>query len=93
MGHNTETFWSNPKTQCRIRVAEPMNSLAPLSRENLVYSQSKTLYAKHIDNAQAICLGYGSETDYPQYENLAWLRKQFNNFFYSDPILVDRKAQ
>ena len=73
--------------------AEFVHWLAPLDRDELIYILSKANYAKQINNAQAILIGYGSDTDYPEHENLAWLRARFNNFFYIDRIIIDPASQ
>ena len=50
-------------------------------------------YAKQIDEAQGVLLGYAHDVDYPDHKNLTWLRARFDRFFYIDRIIIDAAAQ
>ena len=67
--------------------------LAPLDAARLDYILERATYAKQIDEAQAVLIGYPHDVDYPDHENITWLHKNLETFFYIDRIIIDAQAQ
>mgnify|MGYP001948677673 CR=1 FL=1 len=66
--------------------------LAPMDKAKLEWVLSKATYARQIDDARAVLIGYPSGVDYPDHWNLTWLKQHFKNFFYIDRVIVDAEA-
>lgn len=66
--------------------------LSPLNQEGLDYVLSRAAYARQIDDAQAVLIGYPHTVDYPDHWNISWLTKKFDTFFYIDRIIVDERV-
>lgn len=66
--------------------------LSPLDAAGLKTILALAHYAKQIDDAQAILIGYDHGADY-DHKNLSWLRARFDAFFYIDRIIIDSAAQ
>lgn len=66
--------------------------LAPLNLADLTYVMGIATYARQIDNAQGVLIGYGHDVDYPEHENMKWVSKQFDQFFYIDRVIIDESA-
>lgn len=66
--------------------------LSPLDQAGLDYVLSKAAYARQIDDAQAVLIGYPHDVDYPDHWNISWLSQKFEAFFYIDRIIVDERA-
>jgi len=67
--------------------------LSPLDQEGLTYILDRADYAKQIDNADGVLIGYAHDVDYPDHANLQWLRGRLDHFFYIDRIIIDSAAQ
>lgn len=66
--------------------------LAPLDMDELQYILSKASYARQIDDGQGVLIGYGHDAPYLEHENMNWLSKKFDKFFYIDRVIIDEKA-
>lgn len=73
--------------------AEFVYWLSPLDQDTLSYLLSRADYARQIDEAAGVLIGYGHDVDYPNHWNIEWLRGQLDNFFYIDRIIIDGSAQ
>ena len=60
--------------------------------DELQYVLSKASYARQIDDGQGVLIGYGHDAPYPEHENMKWLSKKFDKFFYIDRVIIDEKA-
>ena len=60
--------------------AEFVHWLSPVDVAGLEYILARADYAKQIDEAQGVLLGYAHDVDYPDHKNLTWLRARFNRF-------------
>ena len=67
--------------------------LSPLDEAQLAWVLERADYARQIDNAQAVLIGYAHDVDYPDHKNLRWLRARFDKFLYIDRIIIDSAAQ
>lgn len=67
--------------------------LSPLDQDALSYVLSRADYARQIDEAAGVLIGYGHDVDYPNHWNIEWLKVRLENFFYIDRIIIDRAAQ
>lgn len=67
--------------------------LAPMDAAKLSWVLSIADYARQINNAAAVMIGYAHDADYPDHDNLIWFRQKFDNFFYIDRIIVDSHSQ
>lgn len=67
--------------------------LSPLDEDRLNWLLERADYARQIDNAQAILMGYPHDVDYPDHKNLNWLSRHLDNYYYIDRIIIDRAAQ
>lgn len=51
-------------------------------------------YARQIDEAQAVLIGYPHDVDYPEHhKNLDYLSRHLDNYFYIDRIIIDSASQ
>lgn len=66
--------------------------LSPLDATELNTLLGHATYARQIDNASGVLIGYGHDVDY-DHKNLAWLRNRFDGFFYIDRVIIDTVAQ
>jgi len=66
--------------------------LAPMDRDELIYILNLAKYARQIDNGRGVLIAYDNDTVYPNHENMRWLAKKFDRFFYIDRVIVDGKA-
>lgn len=73
--------------------AEFVHWLSPLDEARLQWLLERAVYAKQIDEAQAILIGYAHDVDYPDHKNITWLKQRIKNFFYIDRIIIDGAAQ
>jgi len=67
--------------------------LSPLDQEDLEHLLSKASYARQIDEATAILIGYAHDTVWDEHKNLDWLRTKIEDFFYIDRIIIDADGQ
>ena len=67
--------------------------LSPLDQEELSYVLARADYARQIDEAAGVLVGYAYDVDYPDHWNIDWLKVRLKNFFYIDRIIIDRAAQ
>ena len=67
--------------------------LSPLDEARLIWLLERTEYARQIDNAQAVLIGYAHDVDYPDHKNLTYLSSHLDNYFYIDRIIIDAAAQ
>jgi len=67
--------------------------LSPWDEDRLTWVLQRAAYARQINDAQAILVGYGYDVDYPGHKNIEWLSGHVENFFYIDRIIVDSSAQ
>lgn len=81
--------------------AEFVHWLAPLDDEVLDYILNRAHYQRQIHDGAGVLLGYGDNVDYPDHENLRWLRAHANAnanykdnpFFYIDRVIIARDGQ
>lgn len=73
--------------------AEFVHWLSVLDEARLKWVLGLASYARQIDDAQAILIGYAHDVDYPDHKNLMWLSRHVENYFYIDRIIVDKTAQ
>jgi len=66
--------------------------LSPLDDDDLDYILARASYQQQIHDGGGVLLGYGHDVDYPNHENIAWLRGYFDNFFYIDRVIVSAQA-
>ena len=66
--------------------------LAPMDQAELTYVLQRAAYARQINDAAGVLLGYAHDADYPDHGNLNWLKTQLDNFFYLDRIIIDGAA-
>lgn len=67
--------------------------LSPLNQEDLTYILERADYARQIQDASGVLIGYAHDVNYPDHWNMNWLRVKLENFFYIDRIIIDRAAQ
>ena len=67
--------------------------LSPLDEAGLFYVLARANYARQIDEAAGVLIGYAYDVDYPDHWNMAWLSMHLRNFFYIDRVIIDRAAQ
>lgn len=65
---------------------------APMDAAALKFILSHADYARQIDSAAGVLIGYAHDTAYPDHKNLIWLRERLCNFFYIDRVIVDPAA-
>ena len=70
-----------------------MHWLSPLDEARLIWLLERTEYARQIDNAQAVLIGYAHDVDYPDHKNLTYLSSHLDNYFYIDRVIIDAAAQ
>jgi len=73
--------------------AEFVHWLSPMDEAELIKILNLALYARQIDGAKGVLLGYAHDVVYPDHKNLNWLRPRVENFFYIDRIIIDAAAQ
>lgn len=73
--------------------AEFVHWLSPLDQVELADLLARADYAKQIDEAAGVLIGYAHNVDYPDHANLDWLRLRLTNFFYIDRVIIDGAAQ
>lgn len=66
--------------------------LSPLDEGELITLLGHATYARQIDDAAGILIGYGHDVDY-DHKNLTWLRARFEAFFYIDRVIIAGLAQ
>ena len=72
---------------------------APMSETDLAFIMKSADYIRiaryddKSDKLAGVLIGYAHDTDYPNHENLKWLREQLNDFFYIDRVIIDQAAQ
>ena len=66
--------------------------LAPMDRVELEYVLGIASYARQINAAQGVLIGYSDDAPYPGHENMQWLSKKFNRYFYIDRVIVEETA-
>lgn len=66
--------------------------LSPLDEKDLIALLGRATYARQIDAAAGVLIGYGHDVDY-DHKNLHWLRARFEAFLYIDRIIIDGAAQ
>lgn len=66
--------------------------LSPLNEDALIALLGIATYAKQIDDAQGVLIGYSHNVDY-DHKNLRWLRARFSAFHYIDRVIIDPSAQ
>jgi predicted GNAT superfamily acetyltransferase len=67
--------------------------LAPMTQTGLDHILGRATYARQINDASGVLIGYAHDQDYPNHENLKWLKTRLDDFFYIDRIIIDRAAQ
>lgn len=67
--------------------------LSPMDQAELTYVLDRAAYARQINDAAGILIGYAHDVDYPDHWNIGWLKSRLGNFFYIDRIIIDRAAQ
>ena len=73
--------------------------LAPMDDDGLDYILERASYQKQIHDAAGVLLGYAHDVDYPDHENLDWLRTHAqvencsHDFFYIDRVIISRHGQ
>jgi len=67
--------------------------LSPMDQAELTYVLDRAAYARQINEAAGILIGYAHDVDYPEHWNIGWLKSRLGNFFYIDRIIIDRAAQ
>lgn len=65
--------------------------LSPLDRKGLIDLLTVASYAKQIDDADGVLIGYAHDVDY-DHKNIAWLRALFDKFHYIDRVFIDHAA-
>jgi len=73
--------------------AEFVHWLSPLDQEALSYVLARAAYARQIDDATAVLIGYAHDVNYPDHGNIEWLKSRLENFFYIDRVIIDGAAQ
>ena len=73
--------------------AEFVHWLSPLDEARLKWILKRATYARQINGAQAILIGYSHDVDYPDHKNIAWLSNHIENFFYIERVIVDAASQ
>lgn len=73
--------------------AEFVHWLSPLDEARLKWILVRADYARQIDDAQAILMGYAHDVDYPEHKNIKWLKGRLDNFYYIDRIIIDSASQ
>ncbi len=66
--------------------------LAPMDQAQLNNVLARAAYARQINDGAGVLIGYPHDTDYPDHENMNWLRARLQDFFYIDRIIIDRAA-
>lgn len=72
--------------------AEFVHWLAPLDQNGLEHMLARAGYSRQIDNGQGVLVGYAHDVDYPDHENLNWLRDRYDDFFYIDRVIISGDA-
>lgn len=67
--------------------------LSPLDRDRLQYILSIASYARQIEDARGILIGYPHDANYPDHKNLMWLNRHAENFFYIERVIIDASVQ
>jgi len=67
--------------------------LSPMDQAELTYVLDRAAYARQINEAAGILIGYAHDVDYPEHWNIGWLKSRLGNFFYIDRIIIDAGAQ
>ena len=67
--------------------------LSPMNRDELLYVLGRATYARQVNGAEGVLIGYAHDVDYPDHWNMAWLSSRFQNFFYIDRVIIDGAAQ
>jgi len=67
--------------------------LSALDQAGLNYILDRATYAKQIDDGAGVLIGYAHDVDYPDHQNLAWLKARLDNLFYIDRVIIDETAQ
>lgn len=73
--------------------ADFVHWLSPLDQAGLSYILERADYARQVDNAAGVLIGYAHDVDYPDHWNIAWLGNRLENFFYIDRVIIDAKGQ
>lgn len=73
--------------------SEFVHWLSPLDEEQLIWLLKRAKYARQIDGAKGVLIGYPHDVDYPDHKNLRWLSQHLDNYFYIDRIVIDGAAQ
>ena len=55
--------------------------LSPMNRDELLYVLGRATYARQVNGAEGVLIGYAHDVDYPDHWNMAWLSSRFQNFF------------
>ena len=72
--------------------ADFVHWLAPLNQAGLDRMLERAAYGRQIDNGQGVLVGYADTVDYPDHENLNWLRGRYTSFFYIDRVIIAKEA-
>lgn len=67
--------------------------LSPLDQAGLNYILDRAAYARQVNEAEAVLIGYAHDVDYPNHQNMTWLTAHLEDFFYIDRIIIDGGAQ
>ena len=67
--------------------------LSPLGPSELAYLLERASYARQIDDGAGVLIGYAHDVDFPDHDNLEWLRARLDDFFYIDRVIIDAAAQ
>ena len=73
--------------------AEFVHWLSPLDMAGLQTLLGSTLYARQIDDGDAVLLAIASKTEMSNHTNLDWLKARRENFIYIDRVIVAAGAQ
>ena len=71
--------------------------LSPMDKTELAYVLARAAYARQINAGvnviSGVLLGYAHDADYPDHENMTWLKVRLEDFFYIDRIIIDASEQ
>ena len=67
--------------------------LSPMDQDELLYVLGRAAYARQVNDAEGVLIGYAHDVDYPDHWNMMWLSSRLQNFFYIDRVIIDGAEQ